>query len=155
MVAPGWAGDMLLPLCPSTCPHTHSPYFCHIFRGLFFIPDTICSSAGADGCPLGEETLLHGHQPLSLVGQDPPAPSPLSRDSCGATSTAVLGGSRDMPVTLGWAGGMGTGVGSGVVLFFGNVPHVCPTAAGAGWGDCFFIWPERGLPNESQVNNTF
>lgn len=60
-----------------------------------------------------------------------------------------------MPVTLGWAGGMGTGVGSGVVLFFGNVPHVCPTAAGAGWGDCFFIWPERGLPNESQVNNTF
>lgn len=37
-----------------------------------------------------------------------------------------------MPVTLEWAGGMG-----GVVLFFGNAPRGCPTAAGAGRGDYF------------------
>lgn len=43
-------------------------------------------------------------------------------------------GARDMPVTLGWAGGMGTAAAGWYcfVLFFGHVPHVCPTVAGAG-----------------------
>lgn len=151
MVAPGWAGDTLLLLCPSTCPHTHSPYFCHIFRGLFFIPDAICSSAGADRSPLGEETLLlgpecllHGHQPPSMVGQDPPAPSPVPRCSCGAASTAVLGGSRDMPVTLGWAEGVGTGVGGGV--FFCSLemcPMYAPLQLGMDGGIVFYLARER------------
>lgn len=136
-----WVGwGHAVPVLPA--PHTHSRSFCHIFRGLFFIPDAISSSAGADGCPLREETLvlcpewlLHGHQPLSMVGQDPPAPQPSPQVQLQCWKGA---GTCQSPWhglgtwRLGWGGG-------GVILFCssGNTPCGCPTAAGAERGDYF------------------
>lgn len=53
---------------------------------------------------------------------------------------------QGVPVTLAGHGHCG---GLGVVLF-------CFALCSWGWmGGLFSIWPERGLPNESQVNNTF
>lgn len=146
-----------MPLLPA--PHTHFRYFCHIFRGLFFIPDAISSSAGVDGCPLGEETLLlcpecllRGHQPLQHGGTGPSSPPTLS-----SGVTVVL------PALQCWKGA-GTcqspwsGLGAWVVVFCFVLWKCAPWMPHCSWGwtgGLFSIWPESGLPNESQVNNTF
>lgn len=58
-------------------------------------------------------------------------------------------GTLQSPWGLGCAGG-------GVILFCSlEMPPMCvPLQLGLD-GGVFSIWPERGLPNESQVNNTF
>lgn len=85
----------------------------------------------------------------SPLGEETPSAGSMDSSPAAPRLCQVLGGSRDTPVTLGWAGG-------GVILFCSlEMPPMCvPLQLGLD-GGVFSIWPERGLPNESQVNNTF
>lgn len=153
-------GSWACSLCPSCLPPTLISVTSAIYSEVYFLyqmPSPAwqelmgahwevrpCSSA------LSACSMDTNH--FSMVGQDPPAPQPFS------PGAAVV-----LPALQCWKGA-GTcqspwdGLGAWVVLFCFVLwkcalwmPHFS-----WGWtGGLFSIWPESGLPNESQVNNTF
>lgn len=140
--APGDDGAWVCPLCPSCLPPTLTSVTSAIYSEVYFLyqmPSPArqelmgahwerrpCSSA------LSACSVDTNH--FSMVGQDPPAPQPSPQVQLWCCQHCSAGREQ------GHASHPGVGWGHGwwyFVLFFGNAPRGCPTAAGAGRGDYF------------------
>lgn len=156
--APGDDGAWVCPLCPSCLPPTLTSVTSAIYSEVYFLyqmPSPArqelmgahwerrpCSSA------LSACSVDTNH--FSMVGQDPPAPQPSPQVQLWCCQHCSAGREQ------GHASHPGVGWGHGWCCFV--LWKCAPWMPHCSWGwtgGLFSIWPESGLPNESQVNNTF
>lgn len=151
LVAPGRAGATL---CPSSLlpPHSLLSFLPYIQRFIFYTRHhlQISSSAGADGCPLGEETLLlcpecsmdTSHAAWWESTLQPHSPVPGAAVALPVLQCWEGAGACQPP----WAGAWGQGwAGGGVILFCSleMCPIYAPLQLGLDGGIIFYLARER------------